>query len=79
MNLSIQPDSSYPAGEKTVLYQASGGGDGMSLTEVANNADGTLTAAVSSMGYYVIAWVKDAPEVPQPVSYTHLDVYKRQV
>lgn len=65
VNLSIQPDSSYPAGEKTVLYQASGGGDGMSLTEVANNADGTLTADVSSMGYYVIAWVKDAPEVPQ--------------
>lgn len=66
VNLEITPKSGYDKDERTKLYYVDTHSGSMVLTEVADLASksGALRADVSEMGYYVVARVKEAPEVP---------------
>ncbi len=72
VNLSVVPGSEYPVSDKTVLYQYDI--ENKILTESARNQSGVLQADVSRMGYYVIAEIKEIPQVPELEAITYSPV-----
>lgn len=73
VNLSIALGSSFARPEKTAMFYAKITEGKASLTEIANLSKdpNVLSGDVTTMGYYVISEVKDAPSLPQLKNITY--------
>lgn len=66
VNITFMANDDYVSSEKTKVYYASLRDHTAILTEIADDSAKTkkLSADINNMGYYVLAQVKDVPEVP---------------